>query len=198
MQQKQQLVLASRSAIRRRILTDAGIHHKVTASSVDEDGIKAQMKGAAIGKIAQALADAKALDVAQYENGLVIGADQIMALEDNMYDKAKTLPEARERLRQLRGRTHQLIGAISLARNGTILERHISISTLKMRQFTDRFLDEYLELEGENILSSVGCYRLEGPGAQLFERLEGDYFSILGLDLTWLSARLRHHQVLST
>jgi septum formation protein len=163
------------------------------SSGVDETSIKNQMlaEGATPLQIAAALGEAKALAVSAHTPGLVIGADQTLELDEKLYDKADTLEGARERLWAFRGRTHQLHGGLTLAENGAVVWRYTESSSLTVRDFSDAFLDDYLERHGQAVLSSVGCYHLEGAGAQLFERIEGDYFAILGLPLLPLLAVLR-------
>jgi len=189
------VILASKSAARRAVLTGAGIGFEVQVSGVDEDVLKDQLlaQGASVSQIAEALAEQKALKVSQTVPGLVIGSDQTLEFEGRLYDKAETLEAARERLQTLRGKTHQLHSAVVVARAGEVIWREVVSSTLTMREFTDAFLESYLASEGPEALGSVGCYRLEGPGAQLFSKIEGDYFAILGLPLMGLLDLLRAH-----
>jgi septum formation protein len=189
------VILASKSAARRAVLTGAGIGFEVQVSGVDEDVLKDQLlaQGASVSQIAEALAEQKALKVSQTVPGLVIGSDQTLDFEGRLYDKAETLEAARERLQTLRGKTHQLHSAVVVARAGEVIWREVVSSTLTMREFTDAFLESYLASEGPEALGSVGCYRLEGPGAQLFSKIEGDYFAILGLPLMGLLDLLRAH-----
>ena len=189
------MILASKSAARRAVLTGAGIGFEVQVSGVDEDVLKDQLlaQGASVSQIAEALAEQKALKVSQTVPGLVIGSDQTLDFEGRLYDKAETLEAARERLQTLRGKTHQLHSAVVVARAGEVIWREVVSSTLTMREFTDAFLESYLASEGPEALGSVGCYRLEGPGAQLFSKIEGDYFAILGLPLMGLLDLLRAH-----
>jgi septum formation protein len=192
------LVLASGSAIRARILRDAGVEFTVEPSRLDENAIKASMSGAGGSTIVSALAERKALAVsASRPDDLVLGADQVLVLGDELVSKAETLQAAAIQLRKLRGARHDLVGALVLAREGAPVWRHVETSTLRMRDFSDEFLAAYLKAEGEDVLESVGCYRFEGLGAQLFERVEGDYFSILGLALLPLLAALRELGVLA-
>jgi len=190
-------ILASGSSGRAQILRDAGVQFAVHPAQIDEDAIKKDMRGADGRVVAETLAGRKALHIStKHPQDFVLGADQVLMLGDELMSKADTLEDAAAQLRKLRGRKHQLIGALVLAKNGMPVWRHTEISTLWVRDFSDGFLDAYLKAEGEQMLGSVGCYRFEGPGAQLFERIEGDYFSILGLSLLPLLAALRDHGVL--
>lgn len=179
------LILASGSAIRAEILTGAGLPFEQIVKPVDEAAIKAAMleAGSPLPDIADALAEAKAVRVSRQEEGLVIGADQIMVMDGELFDKPTSVPAARARLLDMRGKEHQLIGAVVIAEGGEPVWRHLARTRLWVRQFSEDFLDEYIALEGERLTKSVGAYRFEGPGAQLFERVEGDFFSILGLSL---------------
>ncbi len=179
------LILASGSQIRNQILTEAGLDFDVVVKPVDEGAIKASMlsEGAKPRDIADALAEAKAMRVSRVEDGFVIGADQILVFDDMIFDKPTDLSEARQRLKQLRGQTHYLVGAVVICENGHPVWRHLARTKLTMREFSDEFLDWYIAAEGEDLCKSVGAYRFEGPGAQLFSHVEGDFFSILGLSL---------------
>ena len=147
--------------------------------------------------VAAGLAELKALRVSASRPGdLVLGADQVLVCEGRILSKAETLAEAAAQLKFLRGKSHMLISALALARDGDVVWRHADEARLAMRDFSDAFLDSYLKAEGEAVLGSVGCYRLEGPGAQLFESVEGDYFSILGLPLLPLLGVLRQQGVI--
>lgn len=191
------LVLASGSAARRSMLEAAGLAFEVDVPRVDEEGAKASLRAAGLRPRdqADALAELKALSVSRSRPDFVIGADQMLALGDEVFDKPKSPAEAREQLLRLRGQTHELITAAVVAREGSIIWRHVDTPKLKMRTFSDAFLDDYLSRAGENVLRSVGAYQLEGLGAQLFERVEGDYFSVLGLQLLPLLAFLREHGI---
>lgn len=194
------LILASGSAIRRKMMLDAGIEFEVITRPVDEDAIKASMlaENTPLKDIADALAEAKSLRVSRQTPGLVIGADQIMVMDNALFDKPKDMAEARERLLQMRGKTHYLIGAVVVSENGVPVWRHLAKTKLTMREFSDSFLDAYLEAEGELVLQSVGAYRFEGRGAQLFSKVEGDFFSILGLSLLPLMDYLRIRGMIAT
>jgi septum formation protein len=195
------LILASGSASRRKVLTGAGIAYTTIAADIDEDALKNRLLGARTepAGIAPALAEAKALAVSEHHpDALVLGADQTLLLGRELVSKCHSLEEARRLLRRLRGRPHRLVSALALVRKGAVLWRHRESPELWMRDFSDGFLDHYLASEGEGVLSGVGCYKLEGLGAQLFERVEGDYFSILGLPLQPLLAELRQQGVIAT
>ena len=195
----EQIILASKSAARRAVLTGAGVPFEVAVAGVDEDAVKTAMlaQGATPRDVADALAEIKAVKISAGRPGFVIGSDQTLEFEGQLYDKAETLEAAAERLKTMRGKPHKLHSAVVVAKDGAPIWREIVSATLTMRDFSDAFLDEYLALEGEEMLGSVGCYRLEGPGAQLFAKIEGDYFAILGLPLMGLLDLFRRHGVLT-
>lgn len=182
------LTLASGSQVRAELLRGAGLTFDVAVSGVDEDVIKKTHAGTP-DELALKLAAAKASAVER--GGLVVGADQILMCEGRLFDKPATMTAARENLKFFRGRSHALISGTVLLDNGTQTWSLTQQVHLKMRDFSDEFLDAYLEQAGENVLKSVGCYQLEGPGIQLFEAVDGDYFAILGLPLLPLLAALR-------
>ena len=194
------VVLASTSASRAAVLRGAGVDFEAVAPGVDEDNAKAALLGEGAGprEVADALAELKALRVSERREGLVIGADQTLDLDGVLFDKAADLDEARERLLAMRGRMHRLHAGVVVARDGQPIWREVQTSSLWMRPFSDAFLEDYLEREGVAALSSVGCYRLEGLGAQLFSRIDGDYFAILGMPLLGLLDLLRLHGALPT
>lgn len=193
------VILASKSAARRAVLDGAGVAYEATVAGVDEEAVKDSLLAEGHGPrdIADALAELKAIRVSRARSGFVIGADQTLDLDGKLYDKAESLDQARERLRLLRGRTHKLHSAVVVAKDGGPIWRELVTCTLTMRDFSDDFLESYLEREGPAALGSVGCYRLEGPGAQLFSKIEGDYFAILGLPLMGLLDLLRQHRELA-
>ena len=192
------LILASTSQTRMRLLTSAGIAFEAQPSRVDEDGVKTGLlaEGLPPSAVADALAEMKALRLSTNDpEALVLGCDQVLDFEGRLIDKSESLAEARELLLSLRGNGHDLVTAAVLAKGGAPIWRKSERARLRMREFGEEFLDAYLAAEGEEILSSVGCYHLEARGAQLFERIEGDYFSILGLPLLPLLAVLREHGI---
>lgn len=191
------LILASGSAARRQMLDAAGLTFDVDAPRVDEEAVKLSLRAGGLKPRdqADALAELKALSISRSRPNFVIGADQMLALGGEVFDKPKDAEEARTQLTSLRGQTHELITAAVVAREGVIIWRHIDTPKLKMRAFSDAFLDDYLARAGDHVLCSVGAYQLEGLGAQLFERVEGDYFSVLGLPLLPLLAFLREHGI---
>jgi septum formation protein len=189
------VILASKSAARRAVLDGAGVRYQALVAGVDEEAVKAGLlaEGAGPREIADALAELKAIRVSAGRPDFVIGSDQTLDLGGELYDKAETVDAARERLKLLRGKTHKLHSAVVVAREGAPIWREVVTASLTMRDFSDAFLEDYLATEGEQALGSVGCYRLEGPGAQLFSKIEGDYFAILGLPLMGLLDLLRRH-----
>ena len=171
----------------------------IVAPNVDEDLLKDRLtaSGANGSRIADALAEAKALAVSErHPAALVIGADQILMSGGRIFSKASDKIEARKTLLALRGRDHELICAAVMARAGHAIWRRVETATMRMREFSDEFLDEYLTVEIPDVLGSVGCYRIEGRGAQLFSELSGDHFCIRGLPLIALLAALREEGAL--
>jgi len=191
------LVLASGSAIRAQILRNAGLAFDVARPSVDEEAVKAGLRAEGLSPRdqADALAEVKALSVSRRTSAFVIGADQMLECDGAVFDKPDGRDGARAHLAALRGRRHRLISAAVLAKDGAIIWRHIETPALTMRALDDGFIEAYLDRVGAAATASVGAYQLEGEGIQLFERIEGDYFSILGLPLLPLIAILRRHGV---
>ncbi|MDR3374739.1 MAG: Maf family protein [Ancalomicrobiaceae bacterium] len=186
------IVLASNSLARRQLLVGAGLTFETCAAAVDERAIEAGLEANGPAEVAEALAEAKALAVSrQRPAALVIGADQTLGLGAQMFHKPGSRQEARATLRTLRSQTHRLYSGIAIAEGGEVLYRQVVAASLTMRAFSDDFLESYLDRVGDDVLKSVGCYQLEGPGIQLFEAIEGDYFTILGLPLLPLLAFLR-------
>lgn len=187
------IVLASLSATRATILRNAGVPFAVAPSGVDENAVKASMleNGQTPAAVASALAAAKATTVSMQQNGLVIGADQTLEMDGHLYDKPETLQTVRARLLLLRGRSHTLHTSVCVAQSGAIVWRHDQQSVLEMRSFTEQFIDDYVDHHGEELMSSVGAYQLEHGGIQLFDRIDGDFFTILGLPLLPLLNFLR-------
>jgi septum formation protein len=194
------VVLASASRPRARMLANAGVAVTVAPASVDETSIKASMQAAGgdVADVAEMLAATKAQQVSRNHGGkLVIGADQMLACDDRWFDKPADLTAARNQLLSLRGRSHELISAVCVVRDGAVIWHHIERATVTMRPFSDDFIDSYIENMGQAILATVGGYELEGLGAQLFSGIDGDYFTILGMPLLPLLDFLRGHGVVA-
>lgn len=195
------LILASGSKVRAMLLTHAGLEFSVQDSRVDEDAVKRGFTGGsdenATDVLALELAAAKAQAVSKAApDAFVIGADQILSCDQARFDKPRDMDEARDNLKIFRGRTHILHSGIAIAKSGELLWSFSDRALLTMRDFSDAFLDRYLDALGEKVRTSVGCYQLEGPGIQLFEKIDGDYFTILGLPLLPLLGELRRHGVI--
>jgi nucleoside triphosphate pyrophosphatase len=194
------LILASSSTVRAELLRNAGVAFRVEPAAIDEAEIKAAFRAErrAAADCANALAEAKAMRVARRHPGsLVIGADQLLVCEGNWFDKPRERAAARAQLVALRGKHHELVSAVCVVRDGERLWHFVDRSTLTMRDFSDEFLEDYLDAGGAEILASVGAYRLEGVGVQLFARIEGGHFAILGLPLLPLLDFLRGHGVVA-
>ncbi len=186
------LVLASKSDIRGKILAAAGLRFAIRPAQIDERAVEARAGVGDSLAVASLLARTKADAVAASMPGhIVLGADQTLALGDERFSKPANRADAARQLRALRGKTHVLSSALALVRDGEVLFTCAESARLTMRDFADRFLDLYLDLAGASASASVGAYQLEGIGIHLFERVEGDYFTILGLPLLPLLAYLR-------
>ncbi|MFS4438399.1 Maf family protein [Paracoccaceae bacterium GXU_MW_L88] len=194
------LTLASASKARAAMLTEAGLTIDILPARIDETAIKAALlaDGTAPRDIADHLAEMKAAKASSKVAGLVLGADQILVCDHKTYNKPETRDQAASQLKELRGKTHELLSAAVIFEDGKPIWRHIGRAKLMMRPIGDAFLDDYLDSEGDQILSSVGAYRLEGRGAQLFTRVEGDYFTVLGLPLLEILNYMRVRGVLLT
>lgn len=194
------VTLASTSKSRRALLAAAGVVAESAAPNVDEEAFRNSMRANQLPVREQAmqLAELKAMRISAKRAGLVIGGDQMLALGDQAFDKPADLEAAKNHLRQLSGKSHTLETAIVICEDGAPVWRHLARPKLTIRPLTEEFIDSYVSACGEALLSTVGAYQLEGPGAQLFTRIEGDYFSILGLPLLPLLDYLRIRKVLPT
>jgi septum formation protein len=190
----QPLVLASKSDIRGKILAAAGLRFEIRPAQLDERAVESKAGVVDAAAAARMLAGAKAHAVAALRSGqLVLGADQTLARGSTRFSKPANRTAAAEQLRALRGRTHELHSALALVRDGALLFDCVDTARLTMRDISDRFLDDYLDMASDSALRSVGGYQLEGIGIHLFERIEGDYFTILGLPVLPLLAYLRQN-----
>ncbi len=192
------LVLASGSRTRAAMLEQAGVSAILDKPLVDEDEVKAagRAEGVPADAVAEALAELKTQRIARRHPGaLVVGADQMLECEGRWFDKPADRAEARAQLLDLRGRTHRLVSCAVVVRDGERMWHKVDSARLTMRNFSESFLDDYLDRVGDEVLHSVGAYQLEGLGAQLFQRVEGDFFTILGLPLLPLLGFLRVHGV---
>jgi septum formation protein len=193
------LVLASKSEIRHAILRNAGVPVEIAPADIDERAIEQRADVRDAGQVAALLAREKARAIAAGRSGrLVLGADQTLALGERRFSKPVDRAAAREQLKVLRGRTHELHTAVALSRDGTVLFEHREAARLTMRAFSDDFLEAYLDAVGQAVTASVGGYQLEKAGIQLFERIEGDHFVILGLPLLSLLQYFRQAGWLAT
>ncbi len=194
------LILASASSARRAVLSACSLIFEAKAAAIDEGEVKrsARTEGMSAEDTALLLAELKAVRIATRDpEALVIGCDQLLVCDGTWFDKPPDLAAAREQLLALRGRPHTLVTAVLCLRRGQRVWHHVAKPRLHMRAFSDGFLDAYLAAEAEHVTSTVGAYRLEGPGVQLFDRVEGEHASILGLPLLPLLGFLRQHGVLA-
>jgi septum formation protein len=194
----QRIVLASGSQSRRAVLAAAGVEADTVKPNVDEDAAKAAFRadGMSVRDQAMQLAELKSVKVSMREQGLVIGCDQMLSLDGEAFDKPVNLDDARNHLRKLSGKPHTLETAIVICEDGKPVWRHLARPRLTVRPLSGTFIETYVDTVGDPLLSTVGAYQLEGLGAQLFTRIEGDYFSILGLPLLPLLDYLRTRGVL--
>jgi septum formation protein len=195
---KQPLILASQSRARQMLLQNAGIAFEAVHAEIDERALQQSSGLSAPADIAALLAREKAVAVSvQAPDRYVVGADQTLALGNRLFNKPSGRVQAAEQLRALGGRTHELNSAIAVARGGKIVFAHVAVARMSMRSVTDAEIEAYLGRAGEAVTSSVGAYQLEGLGVHLFERIEGDYFTILGLPLLPLFSFLRSEKLLA-
>lgn len=193
------IVLASASAARGKILENAGLKFEVVPSTVDEAAVRAALVDVDPVDVAEVLARAKTEDVARrVDADIVIGADQVLAIGDEIFSKPTDMAEARSQLLMLKGRTHQLHTAVAISYEDMISWVHVDSVDVTFRDYSAAFVGRYLSAAGEQALRSVGCYQLEGLGVQLIEKISGDYFSVLGLPLIPLIDELRRLQALDT
>jgi nucleoside triphosphate pyrophosphatase len=190
---KEPLMLASRSKIRQELLAAAGVPVETCPADLDERGLEAGARPHSAGAAAALLAREKAVAVEKRHRGrLTLGADQTLALGAERFAKPADRDAARAQLRALRGRSHELHSAIAFVQDGTVLLEHVSVARMVMRTFSDQFLESYLDALGQAVTATVGVYQIEGLGVQLFERFEGDFFTVLGLPLMEALDFLRH------
>ncbi|GLQ04936.1 Maf family protein [Sneathiella chinensis] len=192
------VILASASPARADLLRKAGLEFDILPARVDEDEMKHSLHAAGVSasETAVSLAELKAMRISKdFPNALVIGADQMLECGQVWFDKPVDMAHAKAHLAALRGRTHSLHNAVCVVKTSAVIWHHVNEAKMTMRNFSAEFLDHYLETSGEDILHSVGAYQLEGHGAQLFNRVDGDFFSILGLPLLPLIDFLRGHKV---
>lgn len=190
----EKIILASSSPFRKALLVNAGVAVDAVPASVDERALEAPLKGSGVSPedVALVLAEAKATDVSEKKPGaLVLGCDQTLSLGDEVFHKPADMEGARRHLLALSGKTHQLNSAAVLVRDGAVLWRHVGIANLTVRKLDPAFIGRHLARVGEKALASVGAYQIEGEGIQLFEKIEGDYFTIVGLPLLAVLAELR-------
>jgi septum formation protein len=193
------LVLASKSMVRRAVLEAAGVPVEIDGVDIDERGIEQRSGLTDPGAVAKLLAREKARAVSTKKpDRIVLGADQTLALGERRFSKAASRAAAREQLRALRGKTHALHSAVAVLRGGALLFEHVAVARLTMRTFSDAFLEGYLDVVGGAATASVGGYQLEGVGAQLFERVDGDHFTVLGMPLLPLLDWLRGESLLES
>lgn len=195
------LILASASPGRAQMLRNAGVPFEAVPARVDEEAMKDSLLANKTPhpNIADALAEMKAIKVSNaHPAAFVLGADQVLSFQGQLISKSENIPSARALLGQLRGHSHDLFSAVVLAKGGQPIWRQVSKASLLMRNASDALLDDYLAQNGQDLLGRVGCYGVEDRGIQLFERIEGDYFTILGLPLLQVLHVLRQHGVLPT
>ena len=184
------IILGSSSPSRRKILKNSGVIFTTKKPPLNESKEKRKFKGSKK-ELPIYLAEKKALSINSKKQDLVIGADQILLFKGRVYDKPKSLAEAKKHLLEFSGKTHHLISGTVIARNKTIIWRHLSLAKMKMHQLTKKTVDDYLALSGKKILKSVGAYNIEGYGVKLFNKIDGDYYSIVGLPIIPLLNKIK-------
>ena len=194
------LILASGSASRASLLTAAGLRFEKTPADLDEEAIKDDClaRGHSPKSVALRLAEAKALHVARTRSGFVLGGDQVLQLDKDLISKSNDMKAARALLLRMSGRSHYLHSGVALCENGQLIWSHVETAEMQVRKLSEDAVDTYLSNAGEAILSSVGCYHLEGLGVNLFEAIRGDYFTVLGLPLLPVLAKLRQLEAIPT
>jgi septum formation protein len=188
------LILASSSAIRRQMLDAAGVVYEAVKPQVDEDALKSQLRGAE--SVAGGLAEAKACAVSAGQGDWVIGSDSVVSVGDRLFDKPRSREEAADHLQFFSGKEMRLTSAVALARSGTVEWTHVDTAVLHVRLLSDRFIESYLDAEWPEVGYCVGVFRMEGRGVQLFDRIDGNYFTILGMPLIPLLGALRERGLL--
>ncbi|OGS54835.1 MAG: septum formation protein Maf [Erythrobacter sp. RIFCSPHIGHO2_12_FULL_63_10] len=189
------LILASASASRRAMLEAAGVAFTVLPAAIDERAVEAGLAGHPTAEVALALAEAKALAIRGGE-AFVLGSDSLVMVDDQRFDKPASREEAARHLRSFSGRTMELHSAAALARSGEVVWSHAALARLHVRVLSDAFIEHYLDAEWPAVSHCVGCFRIEGPGVQLFEGIEGDHFTVLGMPLLSVLGALRELEVL--
>ena len=184
------IILGSSSSSRRKILNNSGVVFTTKKPTLNESIEKRKFKGSKK-ELPIYLAEKKALSINSKKQDLVIGADQILLFKGKVYDKPKSLEEAKKHLLEFSGKTHHLISGTVIARNKTIIWRHLSLAKMKMHPLTKKTVDDYLALSGKKILKSVGAYNIEGYGVKLFNKIDGDYYSIVGLPIIPLLNKIK-------
>lgn len=195
--QSPNLVLASTSQTRRAILENAGLNFETRQPLSDEEGAKSKLINLSAKELARYLAAQKALSLSTSDS-IILGCDQTLSCRGKLYNKPRSIAEALQQLLELRGQSHMLHSALAIAQNGKVIWTVCDEAKLTMRNFSDEFAKAYTENCGPKLLNTVGSYQLENTGSQLFEKIEGDYFTILGLPLLPCLAFLRHIKFIAT
>ena len=193
------LILASKSKYRAMLMKNAGLDFSTQEANIDERAVEEPLlkTGSTPSDVAEILAIAKAVEVSKSnKSSMVIGSDQTLSLEDELLHKPSNMEDARRRLLALSGKTHHLNSAIALVKNEEVIWTHVETASITMRHLTPEFVGKHLAIVGEKALTSVGAYQIEGEGVQLFENIEGDFFSIMGLPLLPLLAELRRLKII--